>query len=288
MEFKKQFPWWFKIATKILLSRLPIDYSFWRSIGLFRLGRKDIFTYSTDVIDVHLQRSGIAGQLHGKTILELGPGDSITSAIIAATHGAKAILLDLGSYSRIEVKPYIDLTKELQKKGLHPPDLTGSQDIDEILTRCNAQYLTSGLSSFKIIENESVDLIFSNAVLEHVRKSLFLETMQECRRILKPGGICSHSIDLRDHLGGALNSLRFNDRVWESEFFARSGFYTNRIRYSQMLDLFKQSGFLEEVICVKTWGTMPTPRNVISREYRSMPIVDLLVSEFEVLLYKAL
>jgi hypothetical protein len=30
-----------------------------------------------------------------------------------------------------------------------------------------------------------------------------------------------------------LNNLRFSERIWESEFMAKSGFYTNRIPLGQ-------------------------------------------------------
>ena len=130
----------------------------------------------------------------------------------------------------------------------------------------------------------SVDFIWSHAVLEHVRKREFLDTMRECRRILKSGGICSHQIDLRDHLGGALNNLRFSERVWESEIVAMSGFYTNRIWFGEMLSLFGQAGFEVEVGDVHRWARLPTPRKRLAREFRTVSDKDLLVADFSVLL----
>jgi hypothetical protein len=121
-------------------------------------------------------------------------------------------------------------------------------------------------------------------VLEHVRKGDFLETMRECRRILKMGGICSHQIDLRDHLGGGLNNLRFSSNIWESELFASSGFYTNRIRYSQMLDFFVQANFQVEVSSVGHWSQPPTPRNRLAKEFSSLSDDDLSVYQFDVVL----
>ena len=41
--------------------------------------------------------------------------------------------------------------------------------------------------------------------------------------MIRPGGLCSHVVDLKDHLGGALNNLRFSQRVWESRTMAGSG-----------------------------------------------------------------
>jgi hypothetical protein len=47
-------------------------------------------------------------------------------------------------------------------------------------------------------------------------------------RALKPGGICVHRVDLKDHLGGGLSTLRFTDAIWESVLLRMSGFCTNR------------------------------------------------------------
>lgn len=280
-------PWWTKIGAKLLLSRLPFGYSIWQRFGLFRHGSMDTSVYALDVFDVHMQKTGLTGQLQGKTILELGPGDSIATAIIAAAHGAKAILVDAGSFVRTDIDPYINLAKLLDNNNLHSPDLSDCRNIDEILVRCHAQYLKNGLKSIREIENESIDLIFSQAVLEHIRAGDFLETIVECRRVLKPGGICSHQIDLRDHIGGALNNLRFSDRIWESEFFARSGFYTNRIRYSRMLDLFKQAGFQAETTIVSKWANLPTPQHKMTGEFRTLTDDDLMVSVFDAILRKS-
>lgn len=279
-----QIPWWAKLSAKLILSRLPFGYAVWQRLGLFRHGCMDSGEYAIRVFQSHVDKSGLKHQLRGKRILELGPGDGIASAIMAAGYGARAIIVDAGRFVREEIGTYLDLENILAEMGLSPVDLSACRDVDEILARCNSIYMTEGLESLRQIEPESIDLIFSQAVLEHVRKRDFLGTMRECRRILKPGGICSHQIDLRDHLGGALNNLRFSERLWESEFFAKSGFYTNRIQYSQMLLLFKQAGFDVEVTDIRRWNTIPTPRNRLAREFKDVLDEELCVSGFDVLL----
>lgn len=185
---------------------------------------------------------------------------------------------------RTDIAPYLELEQALISKGRRPPSLAACRTIDEVLERCGAVYLTDGLTSLKSVAAASVDLIFSQAVLEHVRRHHFLETMRECRRIVKPGGISSHQVDLRDHLGGALNNLRFSERVWESEFFAGSGFYTNRIPFGEMPRLFREAGFAVEVTAVRRWAALPTPRNRLAEEFRGLPDDQLCVSGFEVVL----
>jgi predicted SAM-dependent methyltransferase len=277
-------PWWLKICAKIVLSRLPFGYDVWQRLGVFRHGQMDVSEYAIRVFNSHVEKTGMSDQLRGKTLLELGPGDSIATAIIASAYGANSILLDAGAFVRSNIEIYIEFAQMLSKQGLAPVDLSGCQCIDDILARCGARYLTEGLTSLSQLESESVDLIFSQAVLEHIRKCEFVETIQECRRILKPNGICSHQVDLRDHLDAALNHLRFGDREWESDFMANSGFYTNRIRFRQMLDIFVRTGFKVEVTDSSQWDVLPTPKNTFAQEFKGLQTNELLVYRFDVVL----
>ena len=277
-------PWWSKILAKIVLSRLPYSYSFWQRLGLFRHGHMDTSQYAISVFNSHVERAGLTGKLSGKTILELGPGDSIATAIIATAQDARVILVDTGAFARTDIGPYLELQRVISDKGYLSPNLAGCRSIQDILSICSVSYLTEGLKSLNQIENNTVDFIFSQAVLEHIRRGEFTETMKQCHRILKPEGICSHRVDLRDHLGGALNNLRFSTHRWESEFFARSGFYTNRIQYSEMLQFFVDAGFSIEVTDARRWETLPTARNKLAQEFRDIPDDELCISGFDVLL----
>ena len=130
------------------------------------------------------------------------------------------------------------------------------------------QYHTGGLESLRAIPDNSVDFIWSQAVLEHVRKADFLDTLREMQRVLGTHGVCSHRIDLTDHLGGSLNNLRFSYRIWESTLFSSSGFYTNRIRYSEMLRLFGEAGFDVQVCGIDRWPSLPIARKNLAPPYK--------------------
>lgn len=286
-NLKSAIPWWFKIGSKIVLSRLPIGYDFWQGIGLFRHGKMDSWRYALGVFDKHVERAGFTGAMNGRLVLEIGPGDSVATAIVAFAHGAKAILVDAGHFAKKDLEGYRELCGLLSGRGLSPPDLTGARNLDDVLARCGARYLTSGLASFHDIGPASVDLIFSQAVLEHVRRHEFSATMKECRRVLKEGGACSHRVDLKDHLGGGLNNLRFSMRTWESRFLASSGFYTNRIQHAEMLRLFGEAGFNATVLEVNRWSEPPIGRSRLAPEFRGVPDEELRISGFDVLLRPA-
>ena len=103
-------------------------------------------------------------------------------------------------------------------------------------------------------------------------------------RVLKPDGVCVHRVDLADHLGGALNNLRFSEAVWEGRLFPRSGFYTNRIRFSKMLEIFEQAGFNYEVPRKAIWTSLPTARAVMAKEFQALSDSDLIISGFDLIL----
>lgn len=283
-RLRQWLPWWMRVVAKIVLSRLPAGYAVWRKMGLFRHGRMDDADYAIAVFEEHVSRAGLDGKLEGKVVLELGPGDSVASAIIAASYGARAILVDSGRFATDSPAAYTELVRRLRTRGLAPPDIQDCTTLDEILARCGARYCTNGLASLVGIERGSIDLIYSHAVLEHVRRDEFLATQRACAGLLRVGGSCSHQVDLRDHLGGGLNNLRFPERIWESRFFVRSGFYTNRILFGPMLEMFRQAGFAAKVDQIERWTEPPIRRSQLAAEFRMLPESELRVSGFGVLL----
>lgn len=276
--------WRFKVLVKIILSRLPFGYSLWQKLGLFRHGQMDSSEYALNVFDSHIKRVGLEGQLSGKVILELGPGDSISTSIIAYAYGAQSILVDAGDFMKRDVATYKELAGVLAQKKYKVPEITSGMNFKNILETTHSQYFTDGLKSLRSIPSNSVDFIFSQAVLEHLRKHEFLDIMKELRRILKSTGISSHQVDLKDHLGGALNNLTFSEKIWESDFFVKSGFYTNRIRFTNMVDLFKQAGFQVNVTHINKWEVLPTNKNSMNEIFHKFSEDELLISSFDVVL----
>lgn len=280
-------PWWARIGAKIVLSRVPAKYALWQRLNLFRHGAMDRADYALRIFDQHFARSGLASGTPFRA-LELGPGDSLLSALIAASRGCAALhLVDVGAFAAVDMHFYRKAASDLRASGLQPPDVDGTRDVAEMLKACRASYATNGVASLREIPSASVDFIWSQAVLEHVRRHEFTDFIRETRRILRPGGICSHEIDLRDHLGGALNNMRLSSRWWEADWMARSGFYTNRLRRSEMIDIFEAAGFVVEVVDEIRWESIPTPPKKFAREFRDFQIDDLRTSVLTVVLRTA-
>jgi hypothetical protein len=268
-----------------MLARLPIRYDAWARLGLFKHGEMNDPAYAYQVFRTHYER---AKPPPGFVMLELGPGDTAFSALAAWAFGASAsFLVDAGQFATRDLAPYVAMAQYLEQKGHRSIDLAGIDSLDGLLTRVSATYLSDGLESLREIPNASVDLSWSHAVLEHVSRPELLPTMRELRRIARPNGASSHQIDLEDHLSHGLNSLRFADRIWESRLFATSGFYTNRLRRSQLLELFAKAGFATEVVRESRWPALPISRSSLARPFRTLEETDLVVHELCVVLSPA-
>ena len=245
-------PWYVKIPAKIVLSRLPVSGKAWQKLHLFRAGGMDSEMYARSVFDKHFGATGLS-DLSNKTVLEIGPGNGLFTGKYANELGAtKTWLIDSEPIADVELFP-------------------------------NTVYLTEGLRSFRQIPDASVDFLFSNAVLEHIRLKEFLPLVMEMKRVLKPNGIGSHQIDFRDHLQYALNNLRFSERIWESDFMAKSGFYTNRIPWAKMQAML-QDHFVVSIKHCNFWPSLPTAQKKMSPQFRSMPQQDLMTLDCHVVL----
>ena len=284
-KLKTYIPWWTKIGAKIILSRLPIPYSFWTKINLISHGDMEDPNYAYQVYRQYFDK--FYTNQKDFVSLELGPGDSLFSALISkAVGGGKSYLVDVGDFANRDLTKYQAMAQVLKDKNLPISGIENCQNLTEMLEFCFASYLTSGLASLKDIPDCSVDFIWSHGVIELIRRSEVLETLKELRRIIKPDGISCHLIPLVDSLG-ELNNLRFSNKVWESNFMASSGFYANRLRYSQLLELFKEAGFATEVVEIKRWDTLPTPKSKLSKEFCAMSDEELNIYSFLVILQPA-
>lgn len=277
-------PWWARIAGKLVLSRLPFSGRIWQRLGLFSPGFMLDPDYAIAVFRRHYQRAG--NPAPGFSYLELGPGDSLATAAVAWAHGASGgWLIDAGAYAARDIALYQPLFRRLADlhgdQGLprDPIDLLGCRSIDDMLRLTSCTYLEGGLADLSAVPPDSIDLALSQATLEHVPRAEFAATMFELHRVVKPGAVASHQVDFKDHLGGSLNNLRFADETWERpEFAPRSGFYTNRLRLSEVIAAMQSAGFTVEIRERLRWDAIPLPREQLAPQFQSLSDDDLRTS----------
>ncbi len=285
MDLHKIVPWWLKIGVKIILSRLPISYRVWQKLKIFRHGLMDEPGYAFSIFTRHYNCADFENKDDDFVMLELGPGDSISSGVIARCFGAKkSYLVDKGNDAIVSSKSYIPLFEHLKEQFSNIDTCNDELTIEELIAKWEIDYLTDGLDSLRQLPDASINYLWSQSVLEHIRKSEFSAYIKEFRRLVTNNGVSVHGVDLKDHLSYSHNNFRFSEDVWESEFMANSGFYTNRILFSEMMSMFEANGFEATAINIKRWNNIPTPRKKLASDFNNVSDEDLLITEFDVVL----
>ena len=278
-ETEKVKLWRTRIAVKLILSRLPLNYRMWAKLGLFRHGAMDDYLYAWEVLKSHASVLSNTDDWKG---LELGPGDGLLSSFLAPALGSSGLtLVDARDFAHKDVSLYRQHIENFLASfpDLVLPDILYKSNIESMLLSVNGSYHSEGLLSLKGLKDSSYDLIYSQAVLEHVRRHEFEDTMKECYRLLSPNGVMSHWVDFKDHLGGGLNNMRFPSTLWELDWFASdSGFYTNRMRLSEMILFCEDIGFSVKVCNTRRWTSSPIKRTQLAREFYDLSDDDLLTS----------
>lgn len=175
-----------------------------------------------------LQNHGIS--LHGKTVLDFGSGQSQNLMRLMILHGAeKAFTFDR----------YIDsgndhLYLQNLKSWLRILDYSFKDDFENLKV--------THISSLAEIKKESVHLIVSSSVLEHIAEPE--KDIDALCNILLPGGKMVHFIDFADHDSSKppLDFLRYDKETWDTMNPPNVFTHTNRYRLCDFEQLLRQKG----------------------------------------------
>jgi len=139
----------------------------------------------------------------------------------------------------------------------------------QIMTACNIRYHAPADATTTGLASDSVDVVYSNTMLEHAREDEISALLRECYRIIKPGGYMLHLIDLSDHFAhsdqaiSAINFLQFSEAKF-SRYNSRF-LYQNRLREPRWRQIIQNHNF--EIVC---WRT-----HVDSRALNQLPTLQL-------------
>lgn len=127
-------------------------------------------------------------------------------------------------------------------------------DSCSMLNAGRIEYFAPADARFTQFEPDSVDLVYSNSVLEHIPADMIRGLMEEAFRVLKPGGLALHNVGCNDHYAFSdksisfVNYLQFNEQQWE--LWNNPLQYQNRLRAPEFVALAESVGF--EVIQQRT------------------------------------
>jgi len=136
----------------------------------------------------------------------------------------------------------------------------------------------------EIIEDESVDVIFSQAVLEYIED---LEQLYRAfYRWLKPGGWMSHQIDFRCHgLASAWNGhWAYSDFTWKI-IKGKRPYVINRVPHSVHLSLQKEIGF-KIIADLQVKERIGLERKQLAKKFRAISDEDFTISTAHVVSIK--
>jgi len=261
------------------------------------------------------------------TIAELGPGDSIGTGLAGLISGSKKFYA-LDVIEHINIKKNISIFDELVTLFANhsalpddnefprvlprlpsynfPSEIFAKNNLEKFLDKSRIQSLRNELVDMKkqkksiqymcpwddpkIIENDSVDMVFSQAVLEHVED--LKHTYHAMYRWVKKGGWISNQIDFESHgLSDEWNGhWSFSDLTWKL-IKGNRPYLINREPLSKHLEYAQDAGF--EIISVVPVKTFPSEeyigtieRKKLAKKFRNMSEEDFTTTSAYVLARK--
>lgn len=243
--------------------------------------------------------------LEGISVLEAGTGWNAISAILFYLMGARIIYTyDLLPHVRYRLVQNVIYELEKQIEQIHLitcrpkflvinrlKRLKDSSDIETMLNSANIIYKAPADVTRTGLPDNSIDLVYTNAVLEHLPESSIHGLMVEVKRILKKQGVVYHLIGLGDHYASfdknisTINFLQYPEWLWR--IFAKNKIsYHNRLREKQFLEIFESHG-----IKIKKVNSKTDPHDLeilktirVDKHFSGMKDEELAVYKSEVIL----
>jgi hypothetical protein len=264
--------WRVKGGIQKVLGHIPLGerlhYELQKRVGGLRSFDRELAAKIEDwrLMIGHLRSVGLA--VSGTRFLEMGTGWYPTFPFSLFLGGARSVVtVDLNRYLKPELA--LRMTEGLadflpviaEATGRAEPEIAGAHRelLAAVRRGASLEDATGGVVSYHApsdasatgLPAASLDVVFSNSVLEHVPGPVIERCFTEARRILRPGGVIFHSVNCGDHYAYAdrrihqLNYLQFSDddwRIWNNEFL-----YQNRLRAVDFVDMARAAGFAIEV-----------------------------------------
>ena len=264
--------WQLKGAVQKALGRMPfgerLHYELQKRAGGLRMFEHELAGKIEDwrLMVGHLRSAGVP--VTGARFLEMGTGWYPTFPFCLYFGGAASVMtVDLHRFLKRELTvrmaealaPVLPVIAEAT--GRPEPELARLQRalVEAVRRGASLEEATAGVVVYRApsdaaatgLPAASVDVVFSNSVLEHVPRLEIERCFAEARRILGEGGVAFHSVNCGDHYAYAdrnvhqLNYLQFSDRDWEK--WNNSFLYQNRLRARDFVEMARAAGFTIEV-----------------------------------------
>jgi len=261
--------WKFKAHGLAVLSRLPggrhLYHTLQKCAGTNRLDVRRDLNRAFELVDLTFQ---VAGRLQGADCLEVGTGWRPFVPFVLALGGARQVLT-------LDVNPWLTSAYALEtwkSLELFLPEIAvncrvpehevwdryrrvprGACSFQDLFGPLNISYHYPGDARDTGLPNNSMDLVVSSNVLEHIPREIQTDIHRESARILRDEGLAVHRFNPQDHFATVdskithANFLQYSTEQWH--WLGGSGLsYHNRLRSRDFREMFIEAGF-DLVIC---------------------------------------
>ncbi|MBN2161166.1 MAG: methyltransferase domain-containing protein [Spirochaetes bacterium] len=250
------------------------------SPGLYSCNYDSLNSYFL-IISKALERNGFS--IRGKSVIEIGPGNSYINAYNFLHNGAREVVL-VDKYPRYtntdRQRAYIRNEIDYFKSRNNVKEFPYVNEVTGVLNGDFITFMPGDLRSIRLDRN--VDFIYSIAVLQHVRElEQYIRKMAE---ILNPGGMMCHIVDLKDKFhvfGNPFLFYKYSDFIWNNFCTDDAVTYSNRVRYQDYVEIFKRNGF--DLLHGNSWS-YDFPGNRINKKFAGRS--DLGIGDAQFLLIK--
>jgi hypothetical protein len=246
-------------------------------------------------------------ELQGARVMEIGPGRNLIGCVICHLLGAeKIIAFDHLPHASFDlIRELLQIVSQNTIAAAHSLGVSEShirdrcesalrsRSLNELLQQLSIDYRAPADATATGLPDQSVDVVFSYGVLEHIPTDDLRRMFSESARILKANGKCYHNIGLHDHfqsagLGNGVNFLRYSESYWMF-MTGHALSYHNRLRLPEYFQIFEEAGLLASYS-----DTELTEQNLkaidqlkIDQRFHGMSKVELATSHLYVDLVRA-
>ncbi|MGH8863436.1 MAG: class I SAM-dependent methyltransferase [Burkholderiales bacterium] len=160
---------------------------------------------------------------------------------------------------------------------------------EQMLRRAGIEYHAPADAARTGLADGSIDVFFSNSVLEHVGESALDGLMREAARVLRTDGLVSHSVNCGDHYAyfdrsiTQLNYLKFSAAQWR--VWNNSILYQNRLRPCDFVASAERNGLR---VIARHWHPDQSllselPAWAVAAEFRGYPAEELSATSVDII-----
>lgn len=265
--------WKTKAALQKLISRLPaaerINYFLQTRITRNLPMSDEVFGQKIKAAKQHLEAfKGHHDDLEEGIVYEFGGGYDLAIPLLLHKAGIKQQLIT-------DIKPL--LKPSLVANAAARAGIAATSDLAALGITYKAPFDARKTN----LEAASVSYIHSTDTLEHIPPADISLILQECYRILKPGGVISCMIDLQDHYAyfdanlSRFNFYRYSEIEWEKKY--NNGLqYQNRLLADDYYKLFALAGFAPIQIEIEKASLHELSTVPLAAHYAGRPQEELL------------